>query len=419
MNKLRTIKASLSNQRDNFFELRNSLDHLAKISKRFYVISVGFEEIFYGYKNSRRFKLCVLSCIYCWLYIIGQIVFISNDKIYSQFDGPFVPHNFRTEHILAILALGLGNFMKTELLIGEMKYNLKPLRMFYNMMNNWKYSFAKYNLNNDNYKRLAYSTRISQTFLLDYGAPIFILMGILILTKTAVLSGQLFWYLEAIHVITFDIFAAYSLSSAIIIIYIYFSYYKLLFDQINVKIKEMMSNGKYKVIIKRREEMLMNLIQEHNQFSNEIHQMNLIIRRIAAVMFVSLSFVRIISLYLLIHMKTSLLKFAVLNGVICSFLFAYSLNHFLSKQIKSAHQSQKFVYSIICRYKMSFNLRMKLTKFYERLAGPSIGLYCYNIAPYDINTFYKVIFYCKLLVINIKLFRKLNSLSLCSFCSTS
>ena len=400
MNKLRKIKVSLSNQRDNYFELRNSLDHLTKISRRFYVISIGFEEIFYGYKNSRRFKLCVLSCIYCWLYIIGQIVFISSDKIYSKFDGPFVPHNFRTEHVLAILALGLGNFMKTELLIGEMKYNLKPLRMFYILMNNWKYSFGKHNLNKDNHKRLAYSIRAWQTFLLDYGAPILILMGILVFTKTAILSGQLFWFLEAIHVITFDVFAAYSLSSAAIIIYIYFSYYKLLFDQINVKIKGIMSNVKWKFITKTREKMLINLIQEHDELANEIHQMNLIVRRMAAVMFISLSFVRIISLYLLIHMKVSLLKFAVLNGVICSFVFGYGLNHFLSKQIRSAHQSRQFVYSIICKYKMSFDLRIKLTKFHERLAGPSIGLYCYNIAPCDINTFYKVIFYCKLLFIN-------------------
>ena len=29
----------------------------------------------------------------------------------------------------------------------------------------------------------------------------------------------------------------------------------------------------------------------------------------------------------------------------------------------------------------------------ERLSGPPIGLYCYNIAPYDINTFCQVKFF--------------------------
>ena len=50
----------------------------------------------------------------------------------------------------------------------------------------------KHNLNVQNYKKLAYLARISQTFVLDYGASIFILMAIIVMTKTAILSGQLF-----------------------------------------------------------------------------------------------------------------------------------------------------------------------------------------------------------------------------------
>ena len=99
-----------------------------------------FDEIFYATKNPKRFRICVLTCIYCWLVIIGQIIFLSCDQIYSKFDGPFVSANFRLEHIVAVTALGLGNFVKTEFLIGEMKYNLKPLRVFYSLMNNWKFS---------------------------------------------------------------------------------------------------------------------------------------------------------------------------------------------------------------------------------------------------------------------------------------
>ena len=89
MRKLTTIKKSLINRRENYFQLSNSLGHLMKISKRFYVTSIGFDEIFNGTKNSKRFRICVLTCIYCWLVIIGQIVFISSDQIYSKFDGPF------------------------------------------------------------------------------------------------------------------------------------------------------------------------------------------------------------------------------------------------------------------------------------------------------------------------------------------
>ena len=32
----------------------------------------------------------------------------------------------------------------------------------------------------------------------------------------------------------------------------------------------------------------------------------------------------------------------------------------------------------------------QLINFMERLTGPSIGLYCYKVAPYDTNTFVQV-----------------------------
>ena len=144
--------------------------------------------------------------------------------------------------------------------------------------------------------------------------------------------------------------------------------------------------------------MLINLIKEHNQASIQIHQINLIARRTATAMYIAMSFIKIISLYLLIYMKrVSMMRVLIANIFICSFFSGFALNYFLSQQIKSAHQSQQFVYSIICKYKMSLNLRLKLSNFVERLTGPSIGLYCYDIAPCDINTFCRVLSLIKII----------------------
>ena len=354
MTKLNKIKQSLKSRRDHYFQFSNSLNHLMKTSKRFYVTSIGFDEIFYGTKNPKRFRICVLTCIYCWLVIIGQIVFISSDKLYAKFDGPNVPKHFRTVHVMGMIGFSLACIAKTEFIIGEKIYHLKPLRVFYCLINNWKFSIIKHNLNVKNYKRLAFLTRISQTFMLDYCAPIIIFVGTLIMGRTALLTGQLFWILEVIHLIPLYLWASYAIAFGFVIFYVYFSYYKMLFDQLNVKIKQIIPNGRWKLIVDRREEMLINLIQEHNQLANEIHQINLIARRTATVMFITISFIKIISLYLLIHMKrTSMVRLLIANVFICFFLFGFALNYFLSQQIKSAHQSQQFVYSIVCKYKIS------------------------------------------------------------------
>ena len=67
--------------------------------------------------------------------------------------------------------------------------------------------------------------------------------------------------------------------------------------------------------------------------------------RSAALNFISLSFVKIISLYLLIYMKDkSSMRFAVANTFILTFIIGYAVTHFLSQQIQSAHQSHQFIY---------------------------------------------------------------------------
>lgn len=121
--------------------------------------------------------------------------------------------------------------------------------------------------------------------------------------------------------------------------------------------------------------------------------MNLIVRRIAAAKFIALLFVTIMSLYLLIYMETvSLMRLLMANVFICVFIFNFALNFFFSHQVKSAHQSYQFIYSILCNYKKSLNLRLKQSNFLERLSGPSIGLYFYDIAPCNIQTFCKVMY---------------------------
>ena len=395
MNRLRAIKQSVNNYRDSYIDLANSLDYLMKISKRFYVTSIGFDEIFYGTKNPRRFKLCVFTCVYCWVAIIQMFVHISYDKIYSKLDGPFVPKNFKTIHTLGFVAYSMACVMKTEFLIGEYKYNLKPLRRFYCLMNNWKHSMIKHHLNNENYKRLAYLTRSTISFSLDFGAPILFILATIMIVKISILSliktGQLFWIFKTIHIIPLYLWGNYAIAVCYVIIYIYFSYYKLLFDQFNVKFKDIFKSEKWKLIVSRRQEKIINLIKEHYQFANEIYQLNLIANRIAAMLFITMSIVKNISLYLLIHAKSPIIRTLELVIFICFFFLGFALNHFLSKQIKSARQSQQLVNSILCKYKMPVNLRFKLSNFLERLTGPSIGLYCYDIAPCDIHTFYKVI----------------------------
>lgn len=250
----------------------------------------------------------------------------------------------------------------------------------------------------ENYRKLSYLTKISQTFVVDFVTPIGIIFGTLMIAKIAFLSGRLFWFLEMIHLVPSFIWGCYALSVVAVIHVIYFYYYKLIFQQINVKFKQIIPNGNLRYIFGRRGKKLTGLIQEHNNMSIEIHNLNLIARRIIAVKFIAVSFINIFSLYFLIYSKAILLIRLLQANMFISFIISsFALKFFFSRQIKSAHQIDKFIYSIVCKYKMSLKQRMQLFNFIQRLSGPTIGLYKYDIAPCDINTFCNVTL-CKLTI---------------------
>ena len=82
--------------------------------------------------------------------------------------------------------------IRTELLIGEFKLNLSPLKILYYLMNNIK---AKHKLNQANYKLLGIISR-----LIIFGFDVASVCNVILLSTligiTAIRSKQLFWIVE-------------------------------------------------------------------------------------------------------------------------------------------------------------------------------------------------------------------------------
>ena len=171
--------------------------------------------------------------------------------------------------------------IKVDMILAEIQFNLSPLKVFYFLMNNLK---SKHKLTDSNFNQLAILSQIVKLGILDYGTPFIgaIAMGLTILI--AILSQKIIWILLSIHLIPFILISVIAFSIWMCIILILFSYYKIRFDQIHSSIKSIVPNGKYYAINKRRENRLINLINEHKLISNEICKLNLIFRRSAALM---------------------------------------------------------------------------------------------------------------------------------------
>ena len=158
---------------------------------------------------------------------------------------------------------------------------------------------SKHKLTDSNSNRLAFWSRIVVFVVIDYGLQITPIALIVLSVSIAILSQKFIWILFSIYSVPITLLSFSIFPFWVAAILILFSYYKMRFDQIHSSIKSVVSNCKMKVIDKRRRKQLMNIIEEHKLVSNEIHKLNLMIRRSAGFFSFVYSADRIIILYLI------------------------------------------------------------------------------------------------------------------------
>ena len=82
--------------------------------------------------------------------------------------------------------------------------------------------------------------------------------------------------------------------------------------------------------------------------------------------------------------------FRLVGGLLASLvvvnLFALSL--LLSSVVTEAHKSYAFLNSMIVRKRLILRLKFKTLSLIERLSGPLIGIYCYDLFPFTNYEFY-------------------------------
>ena len=341
-----------------YVSMESSCGYLMEVARNSFFISIGINEINDGIKNPKRFKITKLHLIYFAISDLILILFSAFNYFHASLMADILPAQFRIVFSLVTIGFTWFSIVKFDMFSGELKFNLSPLKVFYSLINNIK---SIHKLTDSNYNRLAILSRITEILVMDSGSPIVCFSLIILTFLIAVLSKKFIWIFLAIHFIPSIILACTAFLCWICMVLILISYYKMRFDQIHSSIKSIVSNGKWSVINKRREKQLKNLIEEHKSVSNEIHKVNLMLRRSVGAMFIALSMNRVNTLYVLINFENNI--FVVLMLSITSFLiftFGFGLTYLFSHQIKSAHQNYKLIYSILCKFNMKLRFRFKV-----------------------------------------------------------
>ena len=360
MDKIKQKMNFLKQKLNDFFSMKTSINNLMNFNKNYLILSYGIDDLEDGTKHPVRFKIIILVCILTWIAMFYHLILLVSNRLYHQFDGPFLPDHFRVVISLYTIILLFVSIIRADYLLGELKYgvNGSPFKIFYYLMKNIQ---SKHKLTQSNYKKLSWISRLIQLIMLDYGSPIAFGLISLIMISITLSSGKLIWLIQTAISIPFYINISVTLTGSCCIVYIWFSYYKFRFDQINQRIINLIPNRKWRILIPSEESKLIELMDEHNKLAIEVDKFNLIKRRIAGMMFVCYAFVKIITLYLIIELKHDFLARMLMSNIFFMiFNFGFGLSYLYSQQIESAHQSYKLIHSIVCKYKMNFPLRIKV-----------------------------------------------------------
>ena len=81
--------------------------------------------------------------------------------------------------------------------------------------------------------------------------------------------------------------------------------------------------------------------------------------------------------------------------IVLIFIFnSYLMTFILSFIAREAHSSYSILNSMIARNRLPIRVRLKVLALIERLSGPVIGLYCYDLFPFTNYEFFLFVVNC-------------------------
>ena len=139
--------------------------------------------------------------------------------------------------------------------------------------------------------------------------------------------------------------------------------------------------------------LLMYSIKEHNYVEILTKRFNVFFRMITFVIYYIATIGFQLILFISHHKNSNFLGKTITGFIFFSCFWAVlSMNLMSTGVIRSAHKSYPKLYKMISKgIRMSFRQRWKLLSFIEKLSGPPIGFYCYDLFPMDSYEFYQYV----------------------------
>ena len=145
---------NFQNKLIEFFLFENSIKILSNAMKNFYIISIGFDEIYNEIKNSRRFILCIILNLIMWFALSWHLLLLT-PQIWSMVNNEFLPDYLHTSIFIISAVLVLAAVEKIDYLLAQTNAYIHIFNVFYNLSHK-----TSHQLSDQNYKKLALYSQI-------------------------------------------------------------------------------------------------------------------------------------------------------------------------------------------------------------------------------------------------------------------
>ena len=129
-------------------------------------------------------------------------------------------------------------------------------------------------------------------------------------------------------------------------------------------------------------------LREHNECCRMTLAINAWLRNILFVFYYLIVPIIDLAIMNLIIEKNILIRLNNIILIIVGVLNIFVVNYFLCSVGRVAHKSYPFIISMLSRKRLRLITKLKVISLAERLSGPLIGFYCYDLFPFTNYEFY-------------------------------
>jgi hypothetical protein len=151
------------------------------------------------------------------------------------------------------------------------------------------------------------------------------------------------------------------------------------FRQIKDRIKQYLKSGNLF--------QLMDAIHKHKYYSDITLQYNEVFKYALARIYLNSTPGINIFVYLAVYESNSYLRILYGMGLIAMFIVLFEAHYMISTLCSAAHDFADDLYSLLFRKRIPLQYKLKILTFIERLCGPIIGFYCYDLFAFTNEPF--------------------------------